>query len=418
VTEQDSPSDSVKHNTFVAQAARAWLMRGQPLQAIRQVYRIKGCRLRRAGDYVAALAHTEPVNWASAARRVRQMLNQGQWRAAVEWVKTEAGLTPREALNYVKASSQPVIIAGQRTRLPSAAIPQVRAMLVQDREQEAVELVQTLSGWTSSQASAYVALLARGMPETTDYGALAPEELLAALECAGCTPDLELVRTCLGRREALTPRLLELLAQGAEPDWDPEDPRAQRDLHAGLLLCAFKEPAALPVFAQVLRDPARDALLVWFVHELPAAYGPAALSTLTDLVQDWDAPLCARVFGMQMLVTLVRKESKLSRHVGPALRALLPPLTAEGEVPADVSDTPLWTWVAGSLADVKDWEALPPVRALYRAGLIDARLVGDKETFLEVLRGEPEEEGAVFFDILKTYEDLHAEAAWRITRGC
>jgi hypothetical protein len=165
------------------------------------------------------------------------------------------------------------------------AVSQVRALLAQGQKVEAIKLVRILTGRGLRESKDYVESLERD--ETmADYHSLSADELLAALETAGRGPEPDLIRACLERREELTPGLLDMLAEGADPDWDGEDPRVFRDVHAGLLLCAFREPAALPVFDQVFRDPDRESLLEWFDQELPAAYGPAAVPMLMDLMND------------------------------------------------------------------------------------------------------------------------------------
>jgi hypothetical protein len=145
--------------------------------------------------------------------------------------------------------------------------------------------VRVLTGMGLREAKDCVESLERD--ETMgDHHSLSADELLAALDTAGRGPEPDLIRACLERREELTPGLLDMLAEGADLDWNEEDPRVFRDVHAGLLLCAFREPAALPVFDQVFRDPDRESLLEWFDQDLPAAYGPAAVPMLMDLMND------------------------------------------------------------------------------------------------------------------------------------
>jgi len=54
----------------------------------------------------------------------------------------------------------------------------------------------------------------------TDYRSLSVDELLAALGQADRTPDLDLIRACLERREELAPAVLQALEDGPDPDWD------------------------------------------------------------------------------------------------------------------------------------------------------------------------------------------------------
>ena len=96
-----------------------------------------------------------------------------------------------------------------------------------------------------------------------EYGSLSADELLAALGQADRAVDLDLIRACLERRKELTPALLKALDDGPDLDWDDDDPRWFLEIHAGLLLCAYRQPAALPVFGRVLRDPERENMPEW-----------------------------------------------------------------------------------------------------------------------------------------------------------
>ncbi len=88
------------------------------------------------------------------------------------------------------------------------------------------------------------------------YTSASPEHLLEALEQAGRTPNSALLEACLDRREALIPGLLKVLeagiGQGYDEEWDEDDPRWYREVHAGLFLIAFarKKPCpSSPIFS-------------------------------------------------------------------------------------------------------------------------------------------------------------------------
>jgi hypothetical protein len=83
----------------------------------------------------------------------------------------------------------------------------------------------------------------------SEYQTYTTEELLAAIETAGRTPDLDLIHTILDRQADVTPGLLHMFHDALNDDWeDEDDPRWYRLVHAGMLLLAFREEAALPVF--------------------------------------------------------------------------------------------------------------------------------------------------------------------------
>ena len=81
---------------------------------------------------------------------------------------------------------------------------------------------------------------------TAPYDTLSTEALLEALEKAGRTPDRDLLTVCLGWRDDLVPGLLEILRSGVDDEWENDDPRWYREVHAGLLLITFREERALP----------------------------------------------------------------------------------------------------------------------------------------------------------------------------
>ncbi len=249
---------------------------------------------------------------------------------------------------------------------------------------------------------------------TIAYDALTASELLAALEVAGRLPDQDLIRACLDRRVELTPGLLERLARPDDPDWPIDDPRQMAQIHAGLLLIAYREPAALPIFGELYRRP--DALknnyVEWLDPELPA-YGPAAVPMLTDLLHDPDAPDTSRSSAATILASIARLHPEALPVVVAALREVLPPLGANGKpavAAAERAEPPeLWTWVASALADLRDTTSQPRIVALYQAGLIDEEIIGGLKDYQEHLAGNDQHLWVATHqptDILEIYEEL------------
>ena len=166
-----------------------------------------------------------------------------------------------------------------------------------------------------------------------DYRSLSADELLAALGHADRTVDLDLIRACLERRKELTPALLKALEDGPDLDREDDDPRWFLEIHAGLLLCAYREPAALPVFGRVLRNPDRDNTPEWFAFDLPMAYGPAAIPMILALMNDDDAYSYARSTAMAMLVVVAQDHPEERERIVAAFRSLLPALAEDGTLP-------------------------------------------------------------------------------------
>jgi uncharacterized protein YecA (UPF0149 family) len=243
-----------------------------------------------------------------------------------------------------------------------------------------------------------------------EYGSLSADELLAALEQADRAVDLDLIRVCLERREALTPALLKALEDGPDLDWEDDDPRWFLEIHAGFLLCAYREPAALPVFGRVLRDPDRENMLEWLAFDFPTAYGPAAIPMLLALLYDEDAYSYARTTAMAMLVVVAQGHPEERERIVAAFRSFLPALAEDGTLPPGTQDWEYWTWIALSLADLKDEESQLQVLALYRAGLMDEMVMGDEQQYLDYFNQEHDEPPR-HYDVLEVYERLHRQAA-------
>ncbi len=254
----------------------------------------------------------------------------------------------------------------------------------------------------------------------TDYGALSADQLLAALEQAGRSPDLALIHTCLERQEELTPELLEMLAEDVDYSWHPDDPRWYRDVHAGLLLIAFREPAALPIFAELFRDEERENLLEWFGTELPA-YGPAAIPMLMDLANDDTAyDHYPRAAAIEMLTGIALHHPSEQERIAETFRDLLPPLKDDGtlDLPPDVDFDEVWTWAASGLADLRDTVSQPQIIALYEQGLIDEFVRGGLEDYLAEFKpgARPPLAASREYDVMKTYEWLSREVSKQTER--
>jgi hypothetical protein len=246
----------------------------------------------------------------------------------------------------------------------------------------------------------------------TAYDTLTASELLAALEIADRLPDPDLIRACLERRAELTSGLLERLAQPGDPDWSFDDPRQMAQVHAALLLIAYREPAALPIFGELYRRP--DALennyVEWLDPELPA-YGSAAIPMLRDLLYDSAAPETSRSSAVSMLASIARLHPETQPDILAMLRATLPPLDSDGKpsVADDEQPPELWTWVVAALADLCDTASRPQIVALYQADMIDEGIIGGLEDYQEHVDGEDEDPWVASHeptDILEIYEQL------------
>jgi hypothetical protein len=210
------------------------------------------------------------------------------------------------------------------------------------------------------------------------YTTLTDDELINALRMAGRKPERELIQACLERRESLTPILRSLALEEGDDDWDEDDPHGYIDIHAGLLLIAFREPAAIPLFMEMLSDSWYDTLKDWFSPHLHH-YGPLIVPFLIALVDDEDASIGSRITSIEILTNTASRFPEIRQQIIKTLRSLLPPLKDDGLEVDDLSedDIELWTWAAGGLGDLGDRQSLPVVEALHQAKLIDEFVYGD-----------------------------------------
>lgn len=248
------------------------------------------------------------------------------------------------------------------------------------------------------------------------YPEMPVEELLSALERAGRGPDPTLIRAILDRGQGITPGLLEMLRAEPGQEWEDDDPRGYRSIHAGLLLCSLREPAALPIFAKILQDPDWDDSLDWFDTALPRSYGPLAVPMLIDLASDVGASLRARIGATDMLSMVGVHHPDVRERIARAMRALLPQLDQDGRpilTPEERDDPPeLWTWAVDTLMQIRDPDSQPLVTALFGEGVIDEEVFGGLNDYLAELK--PDARPPLYadrtFDILETYEGLYREA--------
>jgi hypothetical protein len=303
----------------------------------------------------------------------------------------------------------------------------VRALLVQGHKVEAVAQVRHATGWGLRASKDYVDTLAssEGFPPEVeapvDYTAFSDAALLAALEYAGRAPDPDLIRACLARPEALTARLLAFLQADENADWgddelywDEDDPRWYRGIHAGLLLCAYREPAALPIFARLLRDEEQDTLYEWFSYALPYYYGPLAVPMLIEMLDvqgDYDYPAISAC-GMLAYLALYHPEER--ERVIEALCQYLPSLDENGRLVLTAEerrDPPeLWSWIANAFMDLKYEAAHDLVKALFAADVLEKMVFGDWQDYKMAFEPDapPSLEANYVYDIIEDYENMRS----------
>ncbi|QXD14120.1 SEC-C domain-containing protein [Rhodocaloribacter litoris] len=242
----------------------------------------------------------------------------------------------------------------------------------------------------------------------TNYRDWDAEDLLTAIEVAGRHPDPDLLQACLDRPGDLTPGLLDLFRadldetrRAQQETWADDDPRWYASIHAGNLLLAFREPAALPVFVAYFRDPAFEYYLEWFEGERLAHYGPAAVPAMLALLEDETAWVFGRLTAATVLGHIAYFHPGERDRILAALRAQFPPLRDDGtpDVPEDLdldsleNDLSLlWTEIAYTLARHQDRESEPVITALFEHGFIDPTFFGDLDAYRRILAAPSEED--------------------------
>lgn len=245
-----------------------------------------------------------------------------------------------------------------------------------------------------------------------NYRAQSAAELLHELETAGSAPELELIQACMARRHDLTSGLLDLLAAPPDEAWADDDPRWYAPIHAGHLLIYFREPRAIPIFMQKLREPENEHWADWFEHAL-AAYGMVILPEARALLNDPQAPEDVRISMPGTLKELAAEFPTERSQVIGILRDALPALDSAGKlvIPKPRPDKPnaVWSFVATALAELHDLHSRPQIEALFQGGWIDEFVMGDFDDYVNLLLN-PEPLTPEPFHIVETYQALRSAA--------
>jgi hypothetical protein len=240
-----------------------------------------------------------------------------------------------------------------------------------------------------------------------NYTTLSDDDLIEELGMAGRKPERELIQACLERRQSLTPILLDLVLDEGDEEWDEDDLRGYTSIHAGLLLIAFREPKAIPLFMEILVEDWYDDLMDWFSPHLHH-YGSLIVPSLLTVVDDEDESVDSRSTAIEILTNTASRFPEIRQQLIRTLRSLLPPLkdgSLEVDDPSE-DDVVLWTWTADALGDLGDRHSLPVVEALHQANLIDELVYGDFDDYKREFfspKGFRVHHRKEAFDIFKAY---------------
>ena len=247
-----------------------------------------------------------------------------------------------------------------------------------------------------------------------DFMTDSADALLRRLEWAGRTPPLDLIEACLARQEELTPGLLKMFAESLHDEWEDGDPRWYRIIHAGRLLIAYREPAALSTFEKLYRDDELSDWLEWFETD-PYYFGPVAIPTFAKMLaedtgEEWNF---GKALSVGVLAQIGLHFPEAREDVLGHLRKMLPAMKADGSIdwPADQPPDEIWHSTVFALADLKDVESKAQVSALFDNDMIDPWF-GDKEDYLKDLDSviDSKSHRRRAFDIVEQYLFLHHQA--------
>jgi hypothetical protein len=240
-----------------------------------------------------------------------------------------------------------------------------------------------------------------------DLEAVPTEMLIEALEVSGRYPVPELIRAIWEREDEARPLLLELFRQAYHDDWsDEDDPRWYRFVHAGKFLLAWREEAAIPIFADMYMDDEVVDMCEWFEKE-PANFGPAAIPHFSRVAQmdtggEWHY---GRALSLGILTAIGLRHLESREEVLGQLRTFLPPLS---EIPrlADEDYDETWGVVASNLGTMRDEESRERVLALFEADMIDLSYI-DREDYLRQMNAREPAEPDPPYDLLEYYSNWY-----------
>lgn len=264
----------------------------------------------------------------------------------------------------------------------------IRAFLSQDDKPAAVKLVMQTLGGGLRQSKNYVDNLEAQTRETkapADYAAFSAEQLLEAIEYAGRFPHPDLIRVCLERPADLSPHFLKWLEVRADMTWEDDSPCWYRDIHAGILLCGYREAAALPLFAEIIREDDHN-FTEWFHYPLVSSYGPVAIPMLLEILRDQRLEQSVHITAYSMLNYIGLNFPETRVQIIEIMTERLPISKKSGRLvftrQQKAKPSELWTWAVMALMDLRDTATQSVVVQMFKQGLINERIFGDVDDYL------------------------------------
>jgi len=221
----------------------------------------------------------------------------------------------------------------------------------------------------------------------------------------------------MAKRIEIRKPLVEMFSQALDEELqgeidDADSPRAYRVIHAGLLLIALRETAALPFLGMIYGDELLEWLVEWF-EDAPRHYGPPAIPTFLEVLRSLPTSDLhyGRSTSAEILQQIALAHPTFRTQVIKELRALLPSLNPDGELSWDEDVDPVdgtWADIVSCLGMLQDQASKPTIIAMFIKGLINEEILKEDD-YLGLLHGRVPDLRPRF-DILKFYASLTPSA--------
>lgn len=236
-----------------------------------------------------------------------------------------------------------------------------------------------------------------------NYLELNATELVSKLSHAGEYPHPDLINAICEQRAETEPLLLDLFAESYDDHWpNNDDPRWHRFFHAGKFMIVWQNLDALPGFARLYSDDAKQDWLEFFEEDL-YYYGPPAIPYLKQVVNKdsggkWHY---GRGLAGSILQQIATHYPETREEIVAIYRSLLPSPDA---IPAEIDE--MWGDWAAELGQLADEASRNDILALDEANVLSDEFFGRQQYLRDMNRGFKPQNPPQPFDIQAEYRRL------------
>ena len=236
------------------------------------------------------------------------------------------------------------------------------------------------------------------------------QELTAALQNAGRSPDPDLLKAILENKKQTKPILLKLFQPLFSRNLNQlpvDDPERQLGVVVGRLLIEMRATEAIPMIGEHYRQVWGDDVTVDGLDREPAAFGPISIPVFAAIVQmntlgKWHS---GKASAITILTDIALMHPETSPQIKSNLRAALPPLNSNGGISAPKDE--MWGNIAIALAKLQDKASHKQVLAMIRQGVTDPAVI-TRDRYERFYTGKQKVAQPERFDIFKKYETHQA----------